>query len=524
MASHEKVDLVIVGAGPAGSIYADAATRAGRTVVLLEFGPDRQDKDLISSEIWARRLKHAPPHELAGRNPVAVVFQAGWGAGGSMNHFFANFPRLLPSDFHARSLYGKGSDWPIGYDDLAPYYDRVARGIGVSGDAAQEQRWRPVDAAYPMPPLQSFRHGEIWRDAFEASGIPLAPMPAAINSTEYDGRPGCMNDGWCHAGCPIGAIGSPKWNYLGAARSRGAEFRPFSTVSRILTSADGRHATGVEYFDDRGERNVQEASAVVLAAFAAETPRILLNSANAKHEQGLANGSGLVGRNVMCHTGASVWAIFDEPVQNYLGTTAAQFMAYVGYPKNRSEGGFGSALWTMGAALKPNGGLAGARPDLFGPALADFMKRAAHGLTRISFYGEEMPRPENRVELSGRKDEHGFPIARITHAFDQDARDLWRATTEQGLEIARRANAREVWAGTGPEPPTIHIIGGTMMGTSAANSVANSYGQTHEVANLFLGGAGLFPTEGPVHPTNTLMALALRGAEYMTSNWGSISG
>ncbi len=524
MTTHEKVDLAIVGAGPVGSIYADEASKAGRKVVLLEFGPDRHDDEFISSELWARRLKHTPPYEVTGRNPVAVGTQAGWGAGGSMNHFYANFPRFLPIDFRTRSLYGRGADWPMTYDDLAPYYDRVARGIGVSGDAERERRWRPVDAPYPMPPLPTFRHGEVWRDAFEASGIPLAPMPAVINSVEYDGRPACVYDGWCHAGCPIGAIGSPKWNYLGAARSRGAEFRPFSTVTRVLTDDGGGRATGVEYFDGLGQRHVQEASAVVLAAFPVETPRILLNSANAKHGRGLANGSGLVGRNIMCHTNANIWALFDEPVDNHLGTTANQFMSYERYPKDLSERGFGSAFWLTGAAFKPNAGLAGARPDLFGPALTDFMKRAAHGLSRIACYGEEMPRPENRVELSERKDGLGFPIARIIHAYDDDAMNLWRASTERGLAIARRANPREMWVGGGAEPPTIHINGGTMMGTTAANSVTNGYGQTHEVPNLFLGGASLFPTEGSVHPTNTLMALALRGAEHMMADWGSISG
>lgn len=529
MAAQEKVDAAIIGAGPAGAIYADVLSRAGKKVIILEFGPDWDDGDLISSELWGKRLKHTPRAELAGKNPVALAFNAGWGAGGSAVHYYGNFPRLLPADFRVKSLHGKGLDWPISYEDLAPCYDQVARDLGVSGDAEQERRWRPVGDAYPMPPLQTFRHAEIWRGTFDDAGLPLAPMPTAINSVEYNGRPACSNDGWCHVGCPTGAHGTPKWSHLGAARSRSVELRPSSYVTRILTSDKGDRATGVEYYDARGERQVQEASAVVLAAFSAETPRILLNSASAAHPDGLANRNRLVGKYVMCHTGAIAWAMFDEALDNHMGTSAYQLMSYASYAKDRPArgdpgGGFGSAAWLVGSAMKPNAGMAGSRADLFGPPLEDFMRRAVRGLTRVTCYGEEMPSAENRVELSSEKDAFGFPVARIVHGFDQDAVELWRGLNGQALGIARAAKPAEAWTGGGAAPPTIHMNGGTVMGTGAGNSVANGYGQTHEVANLFLGGSGLFPTEGALHPTNTLMAVALRGAGHMARNWGGIVG
>jgi choline dehydrogenase-like flavoprotein len=135
MATHEKVDAVIVGAGPAGSVYADTLSRAGKKVVVLEFGPDWDNNDLISSEIWGRRIKHAPRFQLAGQNPAGHGSNAGWGTGGSMLHWFANMPRLMPNDFKVKSQYGKGIDWPISYDDLAPWYDKTEKLIGVSGAA-----------------------------------------------------------------------------------------------------------------------------------------------------------------------------------------------------------------------------------------------------------------------------------------------------------------------------------------------------------------------------------------------------
>ena len=117
----------------------------------------------------------------------------------------------MPNDFKVKSQYGKGLDWPISYEELSPYYDRIAEAIGVSGDAAAERRWHPIAKDYPMPPLKSFRHGDIFIDAFKKAGIPLAPMPTGINSTEYKGRPACIYDGWCHVGCPTGAHAIPQF-------------------------------------------------------------------------------------------------------------------------------------------------------------------------------------------------------------------------------------------------------------------------------------------------------------------------
>jgi choline dehydrogenase-like flavoprotein len=139
MATREKADAVIVGAGAAGAVFAAVLSRAGKHVVVLEQGPDWQLSDLISSDIWARRLRGSGPAIVyEGRHPVGRTADHGWGTGGAALHYSANFPRLLPSDFNMKSEHGRGLDWPISYADVAPYYDRVAREIGVSGDAKAE--------------------------------------------------------------------------------------------------------------------------------------------------------------------------------------------------------------------------------------------------------------------------------------------------------------------------------------------------------------------------------------------------
>ena len=524
MAKLEKVDVVVVGAGASGSVYAAVLAKTGKKVVVLEQGPDWQLSDLISSDFWGRRIKTAgAPFLLEGRNPVGYSYQSGWGVGGAALHYFANFPRLLPNDFKVKSEHNRGLDWPIDYKDVAPYFDKVARDVGVSGDAKAEEIWRPAGPAYPMPPMKTFRNGDIWLKGFEAAGIRMVPAAVGMNSTEYKGRPACIYDGWCHVGCPTGALSNPLVTYLADARKAGAEVRAWSTATRVLTNAKGTRVTGVEYYDAKKEKQFQPASAVVLAAWSAQNPRILLNSANGAHPKGLANRSGLVGKYMMTHFASGTWAIFDENVQNHMGTTGAQYMSYDRYGKTSHKGAFGSSFIVAGSALKTSdlGGFANARLDLFGADLHAFMKRAARGLTRINAFGEEMPNVENRVELAGDKDEFGMPLGRIVHNYDQDVTAVWNANFEEGLKIANAAGAKEAWSGRGAIP-TIHLMGGTIMGTGAGNSVVNSYGQAHEIANLFVAGPGIFPTSGASNPTYSILALSLRGAEQLAGKWKTI--
>jgi choline dehydrogenase-like flavoprotein len=526
MATHEKVDVVIVGAGASGSVFAAVMAKQGKKVVVLEQGPDWQSTDLISSDIWGRRVKPAGgPFILEGRNPVSYGYQGGWGVGGAALHYFANFPRLLPNDFTIKSEHGRAHDWPISYQDVAPYYDKVAHDVGVSGDAKAEEPWRPAGEPYPMPPMKTFRNGDIWLKGFAAAGIRMVPAAVGMNSAAYKGRPACIYDGWCHVGCPIGALANPLVTYLGDARKAGAEVRPLATVTRVLTDATGSRVTGVEYYERDKERQVQGASVVVLAAWAAQNPRIMLNSTTGKHAKGLANASGLVGKYMMTHFSSGTFAIFDENVENHMGTTGAQYMSYDRYAKTSHKDAFGSTFIVAGTALKTSdlGGFANARLDLFGPDLHAFMKRAARGFTRIGAFGEELPNVENRIELTSDKDEFGMPLARIVHNYDKDAETVWNANFEEGVKVAKAAGAKEVWSPRAAMP-TIHLMGGTIMGTATGNSVVNSYGQTHEIGNLYVAGPGIFATGGASNPTYTIFALSLRGAEHLAANWSAVAG
>src|SRR5260370_29971198 len=150
------------------------------------------------------------------------------------------------------------------------------------------------------------------------------------------------------------------------------------------------------------------------------------------------------------------------------------------------------------------------------------MKRAKRGLKRIGTFGEEVPNIEKRIELVSDKDEFGMPLAKIIHSYDKDAEAGWNANFEEGLRIAKAAGAKDVWSARA-NMPTIHLIGGTIMGTAAGNSVVNSYGQTHEIPNLYVAGPGIFATSGASNPTYSIFALSLRGADQLAANLGSVT-
>ena len=235
MIPDEKVDAVIVGSGAAGSAMAAKLAAGGKQVVILEAGPDRNAGHLVSSAIWARRLKWggAPVIE-EGENHVGHVFNAGWGVGGSAMHHYAVWPRLHEEDFQSRSLYDQSSDWPIDYDELRPWYDEVQEECGIAGDAEQEI-WRPPGEPYPMPGVPLYAQGEILGLGFEKLGMSTAPLPLAVTSTQYKGRAACIWDGWCDAGCPIGALANPLTIHIPKAIDAGAILASRSPVTKILT-------------------------------------------------------------------------------------------------------------------------------------------------------------------------------------------------------------------------------------------------------------------------------------------------
>lgn len=519
VASNARVDAVVVGSGAAGALVAAKLAAKGKKVVILESGRSVQPSDMISSDIYARTLHWGSEMgelQLAPGGTIRTYFSSGSQTGGTAAHHYAAWFRLHEEDFNMKSAFGQGNDWPISYADLRPFYDRIQEEVGMAGDAEAEV-WRPAGAPYPMPGLPMFPAAQTLKRGFDKMGLRTAPLPVAINTTEYKGRAPCIYDGWCDAGCPIGALANPQTIYLRDAFANGATIVNHARVTRVLTTSDGKRATGVEYLDANGAKQVQQADLVVLAALT-QVPRIMFNSATGAHPNGLSNRNGMVGKYITVHPTLNVYGLFNEETEPHQGVSIGLMVSQDDYAKDPKKGYLASYQWLLAPAVKPNGvtGIASSRPDIYGAALDPWMKRAAKHFTYIQMVGEMIARPENRIELSSDKDEFGVPVSRMTLAFSDNERALYNHASTAGKSILSAAAATEVWT-----TPLLnqHFMGGTIMGRDAATSVTDSYGITHEVPNVMIAGNTLFPTSAGVNPTFTTHAVTLRAVEHVLSQW-----
>ena len=234
--------------------------------------------------------------------------------GGSTIHWSAHFPRYHPSDFRVRSLDGVGDDWPLTYEELEPFYDlsdRITGVAGITGDPSQ-----PARSARGTPPLPIGEFGKTMAAGFEKLGWHWWISDGAIVSEAYDGRPGCNLCGPCDLGCPTGARASADVTFWPRALKHGADLRTGCRVREITVDDKGR-ARGALYYDSKGALHEQRAPLVIMATNGIGTPRLLLNSRSAQFPDGLANRSGLVGKNLMFHPFASVGGVFDQELDSY---------------------------------------------------------------------------------------------------------------------------------------------------------------------------------------------------------------
>lgn len=520
---HERLDAVIVGAGAAGALFAARLAKAGKSVLVLEAGPPWTLGDLTSSHIWSRRLRWGgPPILTGGKHPIGFGYNAGWGVGGAALHHYGTWPRLHEADFNVRSTHGRGLDWPIDYNDLRPWYDQVQTEVGIAGDAAAEV-WRPAGAPYPMPPIKQFPQSQVLSRGFAALGKRVAPAPMAITTVDYNGRPACIYDGWCDAGCPIGALANPQTIYLPQAEEAGAIVQADSPVTRLI-ARDKQTIDAVVWRDGAGQDHVQPADAVILCGSVTGNPGILLNSVTPWHPMGIGNAHDLVGRYVQTHALVAIVGLFAEETTPHLGVIGAHLICHDDYAKAAADRAFGSRQWLIAPTIKPNdlAGIANSRADLFGTELDIFMQKAVRHAANMIGMSEIMPSAANRVMLTDTSTPWGTRGLQLEHSFDEDALALWQTMRDEGLSIFRAAGAtQEPWSSP---MGSAHLMGGTIMGTAPENSVTDDLGRVHGFRNLVVAGPGLFPTSGAVNPTFTVHALAARTADAMTRDWGSFSG
>jgi choline dehydrogenase-like flavoprotein len=334
----------------------------------------------------------------------------------------------------------------------------------------------------------------------------------AINSHPRADRPSCQQIGFCFQGCKSGAKWSTLYTEIPAAIATGKlELRPECTVLQIQHDAGGK-ATAVLYADKDGNQQVQKARVVCVAGNTIESPRLLLNSASAKFPDGLANSSGQVGKNYMRHMTGSVYAAFDKPVHMFRGTTMAGVIQDEAH--NEPARGFvgGYELETLSLGL---------------PFMAAFLDPGAWGreftrkmetypnMAGMWLVGEDMPQESNRVTLHAtEKDAFGLPIPNVH--FDDHANDvaMRNHAYKQGRLVYEAVGARRVYE-TPPYPST-HNLGTCRQSAKAADGVCNKFGQTHDIPNLFISDGSQFTTGAAENPTLTIVALAIRQAEYLS--------
>jgi choline dehydrogenase-like flavoprotein len=535
-ALSEPADFLVIGAGAAGGVMAKELSTAGFQVVVLEQGPYLRETDYSHDEIkytfqpgLTNDIKTQPiTFRRTDAKPAKLLKAIEYGrqVGGGSVHFTGNYWRFHETDFHERSLFGEipGSsfaDWPISYADLEPYYTKAEYDLGISGLAGANPFEAPRSKPYPLPPMPVKSSGVLFDRACRKLGLHPFPAPVAILSQPYRGRGACVHCGFCESfGCEMKAKSSTLVSVIPVAEKTGrCEIRPDSYVRRIETDASGR-ATGVVYFDGKRKEVFQRAKVVVLCANGVESARLLLMSESNRFPRGLANSSGLVGKNLMWDTGSFASGLFEHPLKEYKSIQVTRLIHdyYRADPKRGFYGGGGIDArfdyYPVGFALF------GMPPDApkWGTEYKRMLRTYFTRTMSLLSHATSLPVERNSVTLDPEvKDAWGLPAARITFSDHPDDIANLRWLLDRQVEILEAAGAKKVW--TQPVDTfnlSRHLMGTCRMGTNPSRSVVNAHGRTHDVPNLLVVDGSNFVTSARQQPTATIQALAYRAADWLT--------
>jgi choline dehydrogenase-like flavoprotein len=502
--------VVIIGSGAGGGTLANELCQKGIKTVLLEAGKRHAIDEFVNDE-WASfsQLAWLDMRTTSGSWRVSKDFEnlPAWivkSVGGSTVHWAGASLRLQEHEFKARTTYGEidGAnllDWPLTLQDLEPYYARAEDKMGVTR----------TNGIPGLPGNNNFK--VMYAGATRIGYKEVHTGRMAINSRPRDGRPACMQLGFCFQGCKSGAKWSTLYTEIPKAEATGnLDMRPQSHVVRIEHDQGGK-ASAVVYVDKDGNQQRQKARAVAVAGNSIETPRLLLLSESQQFPDGLANASGQVGRNYMRHMTGSVYATFDKPVNAYRGTTMAGIISDEAgnNPDRGFVGGYEMETLFLGVPFMA----AFLDPGAWGAEFAADMDAYDH-MAGMWLVGEDMPRESNRITLhDSAKDQYGLPVPNVH--FDDHPNDIAMRSHayKQGAAVYDAAGALKTIE-TPPYPST-HNLGTCRMSAKASDGVCNGFGQSHDIANLFISDGSQFTTGGAENPTLTIVALAIRQAEYI---------
>lgn len=541
-----KYDAVVIGSGAGGGVTAAVLAEAGKRVLILERGRevtfDEIGRDHLRNHRFVRYPHRTGPDfegnprvlvDPAGQQNLVRAEQPGFHdnatmVGGGTRVYGAQAWRFLPTDFAMASTYGvpPGSslaDWPIGYDDLAPYYERAEWEIGVCGDHAASGRQWPRAREFPMAPLPEGLQADALRHGAAQLGWDVTPVPLLINSVPYAGRAACQRCQHCVGfACPVDAKNGSHNTVLRRALATGrAELLPEVVAERIECAPSGR-VTGVRYVDRTGARHVVAADVVVCAAGAVETARLLLNSPTAREPRGIGNNHGQVGRHLQGHPYPGALGEMASPVYDGLGPGVS--VATLDFAHD-NDGVIGGAMLADEFTVLPIAFWArNLPPDVpkWGAENKRYMREQYTRVLRVTGPVQEIPNPDARVRLDPTvRDRWGIPVAQLSGTTHPETVRTATFIADRAREWLLASGARRTWHH--PVPLALfagqHQAGTCRMGEDERTSVVDPWGQVHGHDNLYVADAAVHVTNGSVNPVLTILALAFRGAGHLVSVW-----
>jgi choline dehydrogenase-like flavoprotein len=503
---NEEADFVIVGTGAGGGTLACRLAEKGFKVVALDAGAWwRPLEEFASDEMHQSKLYWTDERLVDGDDPLVLgANNSGKAVGGSTVHFAMVSLRFRPEWFKSRSLLGYGADWPLDWRDMWRYYTYVEDALKISGPVRYP--WGPQRPRYPYRAHEMNAAALVLAKGAEALGIGWSPTPLATLSAPRGKAHPCVYRGFCVSGCATNAKQSALVTWIPRALAAGAEIRDLSMVGRIDVNPAGR-ATGVEYFRE-GRRHFQRARHVVVAGYAIETPRLLLMSANERFPDGLANRSGLVGKNLMVQSNQAVWGVMDDEIRWYKGPPSLAISEHWNYT-DKGKDFFGGYAYMSQGPLPMVWAQTQLGRGLWGQALVDEMQMYNHQ-AGLKIVGETLPQERNRVTLADEKDQYGLPIARVTWSYCDNDRRLIAHALRFMSDALGAAGATRLWEQT---EDTCHLNGTARMGDNPATSVVNADCRSWDIPNLWICDGSVFPTVGGVNPSLTIQAIACRTAD-----------
>ena len=590
-----RYDVAIAGSGFAGANMALLLARAGRRVLVIEAGPGLDAlhgahvERYVLSPFKSPSAPYPPdagaldPSRTNAPRPTIEALVAAWDdparsyfehaagslpfastyerlAGGTGNHWMGTAIRMDGADFRLRSAYGRGLDWPLGYDDLEPYYGRAEHLLGVAGDRAEQETVNGIaygaGYAYPMGPIPPSYSDQVVRARLDgavladdaAAPVRLTSTPAGRNSAAYQDRGPCRGSTSCVPICPVRAKYDPRVALREAMATGRVELLARGVVDHVRID-EGGAVTGLHYlrYDDDGApaatgrtgEGVATAAVYVLAAHAVENARILLNTERVTGRPA-ANSSGLVGRHLMDHPVYLAWGLMPAPVYPYRGplsTSGVETLRDGPFRRRRAAWRveLGNTGWNWpigdpyvtGADFLYGADESGTNPGrrvLAGRPYAEAVNDVLTRQIRIAFLVEQEADPSNRVELSDTwTDNLGIPRPRITYGMSEYVRAGFASAREAAARVWARLGAADRTVTRGDAPNTFrhagrtynyqgagHLCGTHVMGSAPGRSVVNAQQRTWDHPNLYLAGCGSMPSVGTQNPTLTMLAVTCR--------------